>query len=85
MSDTAFIRRILALAELYRINNRKKKVKYDLDECNCSSWVYSVLLVAGIPKKILWEAGEFSGWDWAEEEEIDKELFHPHPPKPKTP
>ncbi|MBN8625807.1 MAG: RHS repeat-associated core domain-containing protein [Planctomycetes bacterium] len=68
VSDTEFINRILDLADAYLLQTRAGNApEYGLASDNCQSWVNSLLEKAGVSSSDREKAGEFSGWDWAEE------------------
>ena len=62
-------------AERYEANTRTSPVKYDLWDRNCSTWVNTLLKVAGVSESVRLRAGEFRGIDWGEEELLDENLF----------
>jgi hypothetical protein len=71
----AFVKDILVKAELYKKNEAKKGIPYSLIDENCACWVNSLLKACGVSKTTRLKAGEFSGFDWGEEDEIDESYF----------
>lgn len=74
-ASLTFARQIEALAYKYRANTKDKPVKYGLLNVNCSTWVNTLLKVAGISESARHKAGEFKGIDWGEEDLLDEALF----------
>lgn len=72
---SGFVRNIIMKAEAYKKNEAKKHVPYDLVDENCACWVNSLFKACGVPKKARIAAGEFPGFDWGEEDEIDAGYF----------
>jgi len=71
----AFVRELIVKAELYKKNEAKKHVPYNLIDENCACWVNSLFKACGVDQKTRLKAGEFSGVDWGEEDEIDASYF----------
>lgn len=71
----AFVKDILVKAEAYKKNEAKKNVPYSLVDENCACWVNSLFKACGVSKKARLTAGEFPGFDWGEEDEIDASYF----------
>jgi len=71
----AFVKDILVKVALYKKNEAKKSVPYSLIDENCACWVNSLMKACGISQAARLKAGEFSGFDWGEEDEIDASYF----------
>ncbi len=63
------------LADKYAVNSGVSPVKYDLWNLNCSTWVNTILKIAGVSAGSRGTLGEFKGIDWGEEELLDENLF----------
>jgi len=70
MSDTEFINQIQGI-----INSYDDNADYDLDDCNCATWVNTILQRAGISDEVRETLGEFWGIDWGEEDLIPSQHF----------
>ncbi len=71
----SFALELEALAEKYVVNTTTSPVKYSLTNRNCSTWVNTMLKIAGVSASARLTAGEFSGIDWGEEDLLDESLF----------
>ncbi|MQX34920.1 hypothetical protein [Roseospira navarrensis] len=71
----AFVKDIIVKAELFKKNEAKKNLPYSLIDENCAAWVNSLFKACGVPKTTRIKAGEFSGFDWGEEDEIPASYF----------
>ena len=74
-SSWSFAFQLQQFAERYAANTRTNPVKYDLWNRNCSTWVNTLLKVAGVSASVRLSAGEFRGVDWGEEDLLDENLF----------
>ncbi len=74
-TEDAFLKELITRAEKYKANEANKKVDYSLVDENCACWVNSLLKACGMSKKERIAAGEFSGFDWGEEDELDASYF----------
>ena len=72
-----FAKKLVQLAENYKIKSATKPVTYNLWDYNCSCWVNTIFKVAGVNKQVREKAGEFSGIDWGEEDLLSEDLFKP--------
>ena len=63
------------LAERYAANVQNNPVDYDLGDRNCSTWVNTLLKVAGVSASVRLKEGEFRGIDCGEENLLDENLF----------
>jgi len=70
MSDTEFINQLEGI-----INSYDNMADYDLDDCNCATWVNTILQRAGISDEVRETLGEFWGIDWGEEQLIPGQHF----------
>ena len=61
---------LVSIFKAYERCTEDLPVEYDTLDCNCSSFVNTVLKIAGVPKKVREEVTEFSGADAGEEEEF---------------
>ena len=52
-------------------------IPYSLLDENCACWVNTLFKVAGLPKELRVELGEFSGVDWGEEDLMNEKFFDP--------
>ncbi len=71
----SFATSIELLADKYTTNTRTSPVDYDLWNRNCSTWVNTLLKVAGLSESKRRKLGEFGGFDWGEEDLLDENLF----------
>lgn len=75
LSGIGFADRCVQLARTYAFNEKLRPVEYTLANQNCSAWVNCLLKAAGVPRATRLKAGEFSGVDWGEEDQLPKYLF----------
>lgn len=71
----SFALQLKQLADKYDANVKNNPVEYSLQNRNCSTWVNTLLKVAGVPLSTRQTAGEFRGIDWGEEDLLDENLF----------
>ncbi|MBB4285686.1 hypothetical protein [Roseospira goensis] len=71
----AFVKEILTRAEHYKKNEAKTPIPYSLLDENCAAWVNSLLKACGLSQAERQKAGEFSGFDWGEEDTIPARYF----------
>jgi hypothetical protein len=74
-SGLSFAFQLKQFADKYDANVQTNPVKYSLQDRNCSTWVNTLLKVAGVSLSTRRSAGEFRGIDWGEEELLDENLF----------
>lgn len=73
--ELAFAIKLIELALKYSNNTYYSPIPYSLVDQNCAAWVNSVFKAAGVSLDNRLSAGEFSGIDWGEEDELDETLF----------
>ena len=74
-SGLSFAQQLEQLAVKYQANTQNNPVVYSLQDRNCSTWVNTLLKVAGVSLSVRRRAGEFRGIDWGEEDLLDENLF----------
>ena len=67
-SEKDFIRTIVKLYNNSKVNFLKRPVKYSLANKNCASWLNTLFSFAFISSAYREKSGEFSGFDWGEED-----------------
>lgn len=61
---------LVSIFQAYEDCTKDLPVEYDTLDCNCSSFVNTILKIAGVSKKVREEVTEFSGVDAGEKEEF---------------
>jgi len=74
-SDSSFAQKLEQLSRNYERNEAKSNVTYALLNENCAAWVNTLLKVAGVSAATRLKQGEFSGFDWGEEDKVPESLF----------
>jgi hypothetical protein len=73
--EWAFAQTLVDQAFNFKRNTATSPVPFDLRDSNCAAWVNTMFKIAGVSAATRLKAGEFSGMDWAEEDEIAASLF----------
>ena len=74
-SDQQFAETLVKQALAFKVKTQSKKIQYNLSDENCSTWINTMLKVAGVSLANRQKHGEFSGIDWGEEDLLDESYF----------
>lgn len=70
-----FAQKLIRQAKNYERNTKTAARSYSLLDENCASWVNSMFKKAGVSRSDRMRLGEFSGFDWGEEDEVPLNMF----------
>ena len=68
MNSQEFIEKIVQLSLNYLENQKTESIEYSVANYNCAAWVNTLFKKIGISDNVRLKKGEFSGFDWGEED-----------------
>lgn len=74
-SAWGFANQIKHLAERYAANTKDNPVRYNLFNQNCSTWVNTIMKIAGVSEAERLRLGDFRGFDSGQTKLLDENLF----------